>query len=388
MSESNITKSNEEFLKAISDTPEKESSNENENFKDSEESFNELLGIENQDKSPTPEKEKDPKEKDPKEDNIQTEEQTTLKRFGVRDTIRSLVENDIWEDVALKIGDKEYENIEELLKSEKPSQELFDSLSQAQKQLRDTKLKENYISIKDKDSTKVKLINAILSDTDYQDLLQYNKDVVQPVQRLDFSNQADPKVREYTIGFVKQCLVDIEGIPTKYLDSEIKDLEADFRLIEKAESFQEQVIQNYQNEIDRRTEEVETLKKKKQEETKLKITDLRKVYKEEGFNDTFISKAIDLGFKEDENGNNHYINLIKERFNESPIFQSKLLHFLLDEKDFISKIKAPSKKETERTTLEIIQILPKESKGSKASKKPSNSISEADEEFLDAISKK
>ena len=213
MSKSNIV-DDLEFLKAINAAPD-DKEEKKEEVKTSEEELNDLLGLDKPDNTPDDKPDDKPDDtkgdldpnKEKKEEEIQSEEQFSLKRFGVRDTIRSLVENEIWEDVSLKIGDKEYENIEDLLKSEKPTQELFDSLSQAQKQLRDKKLNEEYISIKDKDSTKVKLINAILSDTDYEDLLQYNKEVVQPVTKLDFSNQSDEKVRAYTLGFVRQCLI-------------------------------------------------------------------------------------------------------------------------------------------------------------------------------------
>ena len=59
-----------------------------------------------------------------------------------------------------------------------------------------------------------------------------------------------------------------------------------------------------------------------------------------------------------------------------------------NENDFINKVKTPVKKEEVKKTLEIIQILPKEKGGKITQKNHSNSISEADEEFLEAISKK
>ena len=83
---------------------------------------------------------------------------------------------------------------------------------------------------------------------------------------------------------------------------------------------------------------------------------------------------------------NEHLKLVKEK-SEDPKFKAKLLHFLLDENDFINKVKTPVKKEEVKKTLEIIQILPKEKGGKITQKNHSNSISEADEEFLEAISK-
>ena len=97
-------------------------------------------------KNQDPEKTIEEDVKKPSEEDIKVEEEKSLKRFGVKDTINSLIENDIWSDIAIKFGDKEYESIEELLANEKPTRELFDSLSQVQKTLREEKLKEEYVS--------------------------------------------------------------------------------------------------------------------------------------------------------------------------------------------------------------------------------------------------
>lgn len=399
MSKSNIS-DDTEFLKAINALPSEEESTKQEAPKTAEEELMETLNssfivnppaeenIDDEKPVDTPEpKQPEAETQTENEAEVEREEQTSLKRFGVRDTIRSLVANDVWQDVGLKIGEKVYENIEDLLQNEKPTQELFDSLSEAQKSLRDKKLSEEYISIKDKDTTKVKLINAILSDVDYDDLLQYNKEIIQPVTRLDFSNQADQDVRNYTLGFVRQCLIELDGVPEKYADIELKDIDSNFRLIEKAEEFQARVIQNYETEIESRTAAKNAERQLLLEEKKTNMKVLKEELKKQGFNDSFSNKALQLRFSEDIDGELHYIKLIKDKI-QNPDFQAKLLHFLLDENDFINKVKTPAKTEASKETLEIIQILPKDKGGKATPKKPSISLTEADEEFLDAITKR
>lgn len=316
-----------------------------------------------------------------KEAEIKAEEDKKLKRFGVRDTIETLIENNQWVDVAVKYGDKEYQNIGELLAAEKPSKELFASLSQLQSSIREKNLQEEYVSIKGKDETKVKLINAILTGVDYEDLLDYNKKVVEPVQKLDFATQ-DLKVTE---AFVKQCLIDIEGIPEKYIKTELEELKKDFKLIEKAEELQELVIKNYNDEIELRTQTQATLKAKEEEEKNNQIKSFRKTLKSQDFSDNFIKQVVDLRFKVDTDGISHHDKFLADKLKDEE-FASKYYHFLLDTSDFINKEKSKVKAETQTKFMELAHVIPKDA-GSKQTKERSVSLSEADENFLSELSK-
>ena len=368
--------SEDEFLKSLGIPVENtETSKQPEEVKTKEEPSEEDIK-----KNQDPEKTIEEDVKKPSEEDIKVEEEKSLKRFGVKDTINSLIENDIWSDIAIKFGDKEYESIEELLANEKPTRELFDSLSQVQKTLREEKLKEEYVSIKGKDETKVKLINAILSDVDYEDLLQYNKQVVEPVKKLDFANQ-DIKITE---NFVRQCLKDIDNIPDKYINAEIEELKKDFKLIEKAEEFQEEVIKKFNDELDLRKKAEEAIKAKEEEERSNNIKSFKKVLKDKEFSDSFIQKAAQLRYSKESDGKYHYEKLLEDKLKDSE-FASKFVHFLLDEQDFLNREKSKVKAETTKKMMELVHIIPKE-KGSKTTTNPQN-LSTADEEFLNEINK-
>ena len=368
--------SEDEFLKSLGIPVENtETSKQTEEVKTKEEPSEEDIK-----KNQDPEKTIEEDVKKPSEEDIKVEEEKSLKRFGVKDTINSLIENDIWSDIAIKFGDKEYESIEELLANEKPTRELFDSLSQVQKTLREEKLKEEYVSIKGKDETKVKLINAILSDVDYEDLLQYNKQVVEPVKKLDFTNQ-DIKITE---NFVRQCLKDIDNIPDKYINAEIEELKKDFKLIEKAEEFQEEVIKKFNDELDLRKKAEEAIKAKEEEERSNNIKSFKKVLKDKEFSDSFIQKAAQLRYSKESDGKYHYEKLLEDKLKDSE-FASKFVHFLLDEQDFLNREKSKVKAETTKKMMELVHIIPKE-KGSKTTTNPQN-LSTADEEFLNEINK-
>ena len=90
--------------------------------------LNQAASEENENKNDTPpasEESKSEQEVDKNEEDIKLEEKSTLRRFGVKDTVNSLIENETWVDMPIKYGDKEYENITDLLDKEKPSKELF-----------------------------------------------------------------------------------------------------------------------------------------------------------------------------------------------------------------------------------------------------------------------
>lgn len=387
---SNIV-SEEEFLKAIRgegaelpkneppkdviDTLEEELKNKQ--IQSSQEPIKDTTPPENNE----PPKEEANQEPEKTEEQIKAEEARSIKRFGVRDTIEALIENNQWVDIAVKYGDKEYANISELLAGEKPSKELFASLSQLQSDLREKSLKEEYVSIKGKDETKVKLINAILTGVEYEDLLDYNKKVVEPVQKLDFANQ-DLKITE---NFVKQCLIDIKGIPEKYIQLELDELKKNFKLIEQAEEFQEQVIKDYNAEIELRTQTQATLKAKQEEELNNQIKAFRKNLKTQDFSDTFIKQAVNLRYSKEADGKLHYEKLLEDKLKDEE-FASKFIHFVLDTEDFIKKEKSKVKVETQTKFMELAKVIPKEH-GSIQTKERSVSLSEADENFLSELNK-
>ena len=333
--------------------------------------LNQAASEENENKNDTPpasEESKSEQEVDKNEEDIKLEEKSTLRRFGVKDTVNSLIENETWVDMPIKYGDKEYENITDLLDKEKPSKELFDLLSSAQKQYREAELNAEYVKVGDKDSTKAKLVNAILHDVDYTDLLQYNKEVVEPLQRIDF--ETIPNGDMIAEAFVKQCLVEIDNYHPESIDAVVAKLKSDFRLLEKAEEYQRVTIENFNREIEKRELEKIEASKREEEELKEQFKSLKTELKEKGLNDKFVAQLLKLRYAKDENGTFHYENRIKEKLKDKA-FEAKLMHFLYDEDDFVTTVKSKVKAETSKKYLELINVTPKE-KGSKETKNHNN----------------
>lgn len=375
--------SDEEFLREIFDK-EKETKTNHASTDIEDELTSELKeNIVNNDdinKKKVPAEEPDKKETETGADNhenLDEEIEKASKRFGVKDTINSLIENEVWVDMPIKYNDKEYENISDLLNKEKPSKELFDLLSLAQKNYKEDLLNKEYVKIGDKESTKGKLVNAILHDIDYTDLLEYNKDIIEPLQRIDFTSIKDgDKIAE---AFVKQCLVEIDNYHPDSIDAVVDRLKKEYRLIDKAEDYQKITIDNFNREIERRQLEKTNSIKEERRLLEEQVKQLKDELKARKFDEKFSKEMLKLRFSKDESGKFHYEKLIKDKIKDKS-FEAKLLHFLLDEEDFVKKATSKVKVETSRNFLELMNVKPKES-GSKQSNN-SDKSNDVDYELL------
>lgn len=315
------------------------------------------------------------------EEEIAAEEKAARQsRFGVRDTISSLIENEVWVDMPIRYNDKEYENISDLLEKEKPSKELFDLLSSAQRQYREKTINENYVKVGDKTSTKAKLINAILEDVDYQDLLEYNRDVIQPLKKIDFSNIKDGD--KYAEAFVRQCLVEIDKYHPDSIDAVVAKMKSEFRIIEEADKYQKVTIDNFNSEIEKRKAEKLEADRLEKEEMQKGAKALEEVLTTRNVKKDFARQMLKLRFTKDENGKFHYENMILDKLKDKE-FEANLLHLLLDQDDFLATASSKAKTETSKQFLELIAMTPKE-KGASATKKSGNLQTE-DEDFFKEI---
>lgn len=380
--------SDDDFLNEILNNVQKEVAEK----KDTQDELDRLLGItpddqqqdapvENENK---PEEQPDgdqPENQDAtSEEQIEEEEKTTLKRFGVKDTVTTLIENDTWRDMPIKYGDKEYESITDLLDKEKPSKELFEMLSVAQRNLREEEINQAYIKIEDRDSPKAKLAQAILEGVPYQDLVQNYDDVIEPLQRIDFTTLEDgERIAEE---FVKQCLIEIDGYHPASVDAAVQTLKANFQLIDAAEKYQQTTIDNFNSEVEaRRAEQVENARKQA-EQVKEDMKKLRQELKSQNLPDSFASKILKLRYNIDPNsGKYHYQELLENKLQDKA-FEARLLHFLLDDQDFINKEKSKVKTETQTKYLELMKITPGSKGSSQTSKPKSGNLEMGDEDFL------
>ena len=74
------------------------------------------------------------------------------------------------------------------------------------------------------------------------------------------------------------------------------------------------------------------------------------------FDEKFSKEILKLRFSKDESGKFHYEKLIKDKIKDKS-FEAKLLHFSLDEEDFVKKATSKVKVETSRNFLELIEKM-------------------------------
>lgn len=307
-----------------------------------------------------------------------TEPVKTNKRYGVKDALNSLVENGEWEDVSINYGDKTYESISELLEHEKPTRELLDSLTAMQAELRREKFENGYVSVENIDSTRLNLINLIRSGADYSEMLEYHKQEVEPALAIDINNSSSEEIER----FVADCLDRIDGLPVKYIPSEIDELKKSFKLIEKAEEFRNMIIDNYNEQAQLRIAEEQANQARLLEEYNQNVKQFGETLKANQYSDSFIERATSLRYSIDDDGEYHYQKLIKDKFEEDPDFQTRLIHFLLDEDDFIKKATSKAKLENTKRIMTLNHTLPTRT-GGKASNEPV--IKNAGDDIFDSI---
>lgn len=299
------------------------------------------------------------------------------KRFNVKDSVLTLIENGVWTDMPIKYGDKEYENIEDLIEKEKPSKELFQLLSQAQNKHREDLINDQYVKVGDKNSTKAKLVDAIIHDIDYSDLLEYHEEIIKPLQQVDFSTmQNGERAAE---AFVKQCLVEIDGYHPDSVDIVVEKLKKDYRLLEKAEDYQTITIDKYNREIEKRTIEKRDEIVKEKELMKEDMKNLRSEVKNLNVDDAFASKILKVRYSKDESGKYHYEQLIQDKIKDKA-FEAKLMYFILNDEDYVENRKSRIKTDTQKKYLELVNITPTTT-GGKQSKSTNNLQADEDEIF-------
>lgn len=290
------------------------------------------------------------------ENEISEAEKTTVKRVGVKDAVSSLLEDGTWTDMSVKVGDKEYNSISELLDKEKNTRELFNSLSEAQKNIREESLKSEYIRVKDLDETKQKLITAISNGVSVDDLIKSTEQHIEPIKSVDFST-IDPKSTE---NFVSQCLLEYSNFPKNYLELEIDRLKKSNELIGVANQYQSMIVQNHNDEIDRRIKETQEQNRISNEKWESDYKTFNSTLSQKGYSGGFAQKAADLRYRLDESNVPHYQRYINDKLQDEA-FAVDLMHFLLDKEDYIKKQTVKAKTESTKRVLELAKFAPKKS---------------------------
>lgn len=291
-------------------------------------------------------------------DDVSSTEGSSKKRLSNKDTIETLLESGVWQDVAISYDGVEYDSIRDLVEKEKITKDLLLDLNDVQKQLRDEEISGKYLPISDIDESRRGLIDAIVRGVDYGDLLELDREVVQPTVNFDVDSANIDEVMH----FVKQGLLNLDNFPEKYVDAEIESLKNDFRLHSKAKEYKQRILEEYQSEINQRIAQHEEMQRQFIERQEQDIISFSNDLINDGYNENFARMASELRYNIDEQGVPHFIRLLEDRI-ENPSFAKKLMHLLIDEDDFVNKLTTKTKSETSRRMIAIAKGSSKNSSG-------------------------
>lgn len=313
-------------------------------------------------------------------DSVQMQENASLKRFGLKDTINTLLESDTWVDSPIQYGDKEYGSISELIENEKPTREMFRMLSEAQRDYREQELQNSYIKIDDYDSPRVKLASAILNGVPVDDIIE-NYDGVEELMSLDFTQLPEEEAAD----FVRQCLIDIDGYHPASVDLAVQSMAQNFELIPMAQQYQAMLIDQVENELAVREEEYNNMVQAETEMIKQDMIAFKNTVGDMQMSPEYSNMMFNLRYNIDpDTGRYHFEELLAEKMQDKG-FEARLMHFLLNEDDFVNRAKSTVKADTQKNIMQLMKISPG-SKGSKASKPSSASsggnLATNDEDFL------
>lgn len=284
---------------------------------------------------------------------------------SLNSVVSSLVKSGEWEDVALKLGDKEYNNLEELMNDKSVDIDLFNEILESQKELKKEKISSTYLKLDDPDGINANLAKAILQGQDYSELLAEKEQTIDPIAQLDFSfvpNDAKDMQRaeneaanlllwyhENTLGYNLQ-----DEFVRKAVYEKIQNLKDNFELLDTAESVKTHVVNQYNEDLRTRFKTTEALKNQQLQEKKQEIKVFKDNLKAKGYADNFVKDVISLKYDLDNaTSTPQYLSIIKNRVESDPEFATEILHFILDKDGYLNTQKLPEKLETQRRMIEI-----------------------------------
>jgi len=287
--------------------------------------------------------------------------------FNYTDLVKEYIEDGEWEDVELELEEGAEPVILSELKEITP--ELFKSIRAAQKQLKDEKLKSNYISIEGLDETTKKLIDIKKKNGDITELLQIQAEFVNPLQGLDLDNE---KVQE---DLVRQKY-SYQGIDADIIEMKIKKLKENVTLDLEAKKVAEEINSNYSKIVEQKATERQKEIEESQEEQKKFKKSMTEAFREFELKDSLVKNLVDYTAKFDETGLSEVDKMFFQAKSNPALF-AKVAFMLSDEKAFNEfmgvKIKNKANVDAVKT---ILKINPRATNAAQTTANKSNPVQE------------
>ena len=233
-------------------------------------------------------------------------------------------------------------------------EETFLQIQENQNKFSEDDIKENYISLKELDERKQKLVDIIAKGGDLKQIFgsdQALERYTNPYKGLDLDNE---KVQEQ-IYF--NYLTKEKGYSQKAALFELEDKKKELVLDTEVKAVVEGYDTKMKEYVDAKTKELEEQQKQTALEEKEYRKNLSNVFKEKNFkNESTVRKYIDLATKKTQDGS-YAIDELYEDTMKDPQKASELIEFLADREAFLKRYMAEAKTSATRDTLRKISII-------------------------------
>lgn len=208
-----------------------------------------------------------------------------------------------------------------------------------------------YVSIKDFSETQKALLGIIKSGdlSKAQALFERPETLVEPFQNYDKEN--DNHNRQVLALFYKN-----EGKTPKQIEALIKIAEEDLSLDTDAEAIVNSERKKFIENLKNKEAEAQEAKKREQEVIKVYSKNLEEGFKERKLPDSVIKKYTSIATKYDAEGELEIDKIINEKLKD-PKTAIDLIHFVLDQKNYIETVSGEVKKEEQKKILREINVL-------------------------------
>lgn len=264
---------------------------------------------------------------------------------GHLEIAKAYLEAGKWQDVILEIDGKEVK----LSELDSIDKETFLAIEEEQNAIKEEELKNDYVSVKDIDENRKRLINIIKNGGDLKEIFQSETALKRPFEGIDLSKPETQMSIVYS-QYKKQGLSD--GEAKDLTEKAAKELTLDSKV--------ESIVKYYQTQYDTNLVEREKqiAEERKAEEAAIKEyrKSLSTFYKEEGLAESLSKRLVDAATKKDENGT-LVIDSIYEKLMQDPKEAKELVFFLLEKENYLKTKGATIKANEQLEMMKRVKII-------------------------------
>lgn len=253
-----------------------------------------------------------------------------------------------WEDVIVTI-DGEEKKLSEL---DFIDEETYQAVLEDDKKHKEETFNSKYVDVENLNETQKSLINIIKSGDleKAKELFENPEQLKEPFQGYDSTNDAHNE--QIVRWYYKQ-----QGNSEKEIDALVNVAKEELSLDTRAEKIVEHGRTQFKETLKNKEQELQEIKKKEEENRKVYRKELLNTLKEDKVaSETLLKKFIDVATKPNKDGELEIDNIYEEKMKD-PKQASRLIHFLLDEQDFLKKESSKVKTETHKGMLRQVGIL-------------------------------